>query len=421
MTVESVRSTQPKPSLWDADVIIVGGGLTGPLLSLALAQGGMTSIVIDKDDVERMQTTMVSGKGYAIALSSRRLLTALGVWPEIEDQTYPIKDILVRDGRVSDGARSAFLHFDHQEIGTEPFGHMAEDHVLRPAILKAVQSHTLITYRDKTSFLDCSVRDGCVEVSLDTGEVLKSKVLLGCDGRASKVAQKNNIKSMTKNYDQYGLVCTISHTKPHNHIAHEYFLPGGPFAILPLASHTSTLVWTEKKHLAQKIQASDDDVYIQAIQDRMKNLLGDVTLTGKRWSYPLSLKFVWSLHKPRVALVGDAAHVIHPIAGQGLNVGIRDVAALSQVLVEAHRRGEDIGSELVLERYSHWRRGDITALSLATDALNTLFSNDIEPVRVLRDMGLSAFNRVPFLRRSAMRFAAGLTGELPLLLQGRSL
>lgn len=411
----------PQITPYDADVAIIGGGLIGPLLALALAKGGVSTIVVDRDDLTRMTQQHITGKGYAIALSSKRLLEALDIWPMISEHTYPIKDILVSDGRLSEGARPSFLHFDHQEIGDEPFGYMVEDHILRPAILAALQSQEHITYQDKTEFLDSVVHTAGVETHLSTKQIPKTKLLIGCDGRLSQVAHKNWIRSTTKSYNQHGLVCTIEHTKPHNNVAHEYFMPGGPFAILPLSSHTSTLVWTEKTHMAERIQASSDAVYVHALQDRIGDLLGEVTLTGPRWAYPLYRKTVETLYKPRVVLAGDAAHAIHPIAGQGLNIGIRDVAALSQVLVEAHRRGEDIGAEQVLERYARWRRPDIIALTVATDALNTLFSNDIEPVRLLRDFGLSTFNRVPFLRKSAMKFAAGLTGELPILLQGRGL
>lgn len=405
------------------DVTIIGGGLTGPLLALALASGGIRSAILDRQNLTHLKTQQISGKGYAIALSSRRLLETLDLWLAMSNKAYPISDILVSDGRVTEGARSSFLHFDHQDIGTEPFGHMIEDCTLRPVILQAVQDNEHITYYDNSALAHMSAQDTHVEITTNNNNTrFLSKLVVGCDGYTSHVATQAGIKKTSKQYDQRGLVCTIRHTKPHYHIAHEYFLPGGPFAILPLSENTSTLVWTERTRLANTIQSACDSTYIQALQDRMGDVLGNVVgLSGPRWSYPLRLSIAHTLYKPRIALAGDAAHVIHPIAGQGLNIGIRDIAALSQVLVEAARRGEDIGAASVLERYHTWRHPEITTLALATDGLNTLFSNDIEPVRLVRDLGLAVFNKVPFLRKTAMRFAAGLGNSQPNLLKGRPL
>jgi len=247
--------------------------------------------------------------------------------------------------------------------------------------------------------------------------VITGHVLVGCDGRRSGVADRAGIKRMGWTYDQTAVVCAVAHDLPHQGIAHQFFMPGGPLAILPLTDNRSSIVWSEQATKAEAMMALDDDDFLEALKPAFGSFLGDIALAGRRFSYPLGLSLARSFVAPRVALVGDAAHGVHPIAGQGLNAGLRDVAALADVLTEAKARGEDIGGAQVLERYQQWRRFDTATLAVATDTFNRLFSNDNPLLRAVRDVGMGLVNAAPSLRRGFIREAAGLTGDLPKLMQ----
>jgi 2-octaprenyl-6-methoxyphenol hydroxylase len=248
--------------------------------------------------------------------------------------------------------------------------------------------------------------------------VVRAGLLVGADGRRSGTAVRAGIKRTGWGYDQTAIVCAVEHELPHHGIAHQFFMPGGPLAILPLTGNRCSVVWSENTARATQIMALDDAGFLEALRPAFGSFLGDISLTGARFTYPLGLTLAQSFVAPRVALVGDAAHGMHPIAGQGLNAGLRDVAALVEVLGDARRRGEDIGSAAVLARYQQWRRFDVTTLALATDTFNRLFSNDNPLLRAVRDAGMGLVNAVPGLRRTAMREAAGLSGDLPRLMRG---
>jgi 2-octaprenyl-6-methoxyphenol hydroxylase len=263
--------------------------------------------------------------------------------------------------------------------------------------------------------------DGVAEVTLADGRTLTGRILVGADGRRSGTAQRAGIRRTGWDYGQTALVCAIAHERPHDGIAHQFFMPAGPLAILPLPGNRSSIVWSERTERAAEIAALDDDAYLEALRPAFGDFLGKIELAGERYSYPLSLSIAERFVADRLALVGDAAHGVHPIAGQGLNLGLRDVAALAEVLTEAKRRGEDIARTDVLARYQTWRRFDTTAMAVATDAFNRLFSNDNAALRTLRDLGMGAVQAVPGLRRRFIREAAGLTGDVPRLLQGKAL
>ncbi|MEM1419860.1 MAG: UbiH/UbiF/VisC/COQ6 family ubiquinone biosynthesis hydroxylase [Pseudomonadota bacterium] len=407
-----------KPIGLRTDVLIVGGGVIGGALGLALAREGLSSIICDPTPVETATAPEFDGRAYAVALASRRMLRALGLWSQIEPDAQEIKDILVSDGRPGEKASGCFLHFDHREIGSEGFGHLVEDRHIRSAVLRAVEKEPLVTYLDGVRVEDWEQTSAWAHAQLSGGERVQARLLVGCDGRASKVAQKAGIDRTTIGYDQVGLVCAVRHEKPHHGVAHEYFLPAGPFAILPLTGNRSSLVWTERADMAETLREASDAVYLAEIRRRFGEFLGQVELDGKRWVYPLNLTVARSFVGPRVALAGDAARGIHPIAGQGMNYGLRDAAALAEVLGDAARLGEDIGSVAVLERYERWRRPDSTAIALATDGINRLFSNDVPIVRAARRFGLWAFGQVGPLRRTAMAFAAGARSDLPRIMLG---
>ncbi len=405
---------------YDADIVIAGGGLNGTSLALALASAGLSVALIDPQPVSTRASTDFDGRGYALSIASMRVLKALGVWQKIADQSQPILDIKVTDGRAGEGPSPLMLAFDHAEIEEGPMGHMIEDRRLRPALLDAV-SNAGIAELNEVSVVDQSPDANGMTVTLSDGRTLRTRLLVGCDGKTSSVAHRAGIKRTGWQYNQTALVCAVEHEKPHNGTAHQFFMPAGPLAILPIVGNRSSIVWTEETERAAAIQAMDDEAYLDVLRPRFGSFLGEIALDGKRFSYPLGLSIAQDFVGERVALVGDAAHAVHPIAGQGLNAGLKDVAALAEVLADAVRRGEDIGRLDVLERYRQWRRFDVMTLAVATDGFNRLFSNDNSFLRTIRDLGLGAANALPGLRRGLIREAAGLTGDLPRLAKGEPL
>lgn len=403
------------------DAIITGGSLNGAAQALAMAQAGCRVAVIDALTDADQSVSNFDGRAYALALASVQMLRTLGLWNDLAPHAQPMLDIKVSDGRAGEGAAPFVLHFDHRDMGQGPMGQMVEDRHLRAALLSAMQSQPGITRFIGRRVIAQTTVPGAAQVSLDDGTDLQGSLLIGADGRRSGTAERAGIGRDVTDYGQTALVCAIGHEKPHNGIAHQLFLPAGPLAILPLTGNRSSIVWSEETAQAAAIQALSDDEYLQVLRPRFGDFLGDIHIAGARYTYPLNRTLARSFTADRLALVGDAARGVHPIAGQGLNAGLRDVGALAEVLVDAQRRGEDIGSPLVLDRYARWRRFDSTTLAFATDAFNRLFSNDNPLLRLGRDLGLGAVNAVPSLRRQFMREAAGLTGDVPKLLQGQRL
>ena len=402
----------------DSDIIIVGGGLNGPALALALARSGLSVTVIDALAQRVRKNAAFDGRAYALALASVRLLRGIGVWDRVAEQTQPMLEIKVSDGRAGEGPLSPFfLHFDHAEIEEGPMGHMCEDRFLRRALLDAMAEAPGITQVSGDAVTAQDVTADHVSVTLASGKTLRARLLVGCDGRASGTAQRAGIKRTGWGYGQTALVCAIEHDLPHDGIAHQFFMPPGPLAILPLPGNVSSIVWSESDETAAQFAALGDADFLEVLRPRFGDFLGDIRLKGQRYTYPLGLTVADRLVDARLALVGDAAHGMHPIAGQGLNAGLRDVGALAQVLDEARQRGEDIAAPDVLERYQRWRRFDTMTLAMATDLSNRLFSNDNPLLRLSRDLGMGAINAMPGLRRAFIREAAGLTGELPALMR----
>jgi 2-octaprenyl-6-methoxyphenol hydroxylase len=400
----------------DTDILIVGGGLNGPALSLALARSGFAVTVIDALPRAGFDAGF-DGRSYALALGSVRMLDALGLWRGIKDKCQPMLRIVASDGRAGEGAAPFFLDFDHAEIEEGPMGYMAEDSILRAALLDAMDQNPLITPLYGETVIDQTIG----AVTLAPGRTITAQLVVGCDGRRSGTAARAGIKRTGWDYGQTALVCAIDHTLPHHGTAHQFFMPAGPLAILPLPGNRSSIVWSEATETAAHINTLPDAEYLDILRPRFGDFLGEITLTGARFTYPLNLTVANRFTAPRLALVGDAAHGVHPIAGQGLNLGFRDIAALTEVLTLARRRGEDIGAQDVLARYQQWRGFDTMTLAIGTDAINKLFSNDNPLARIARDIGMGAVQAMPALRRRFIREAAGLTGDLPRLMTGQPL
>jgi len=402
----------------DSDLLIIGGGLNGPALALAAARAGLTSTVIDALPEPVRKTATFDGRAYALALASVRLLRNLGVWDRVAENAQPMLEIKVSDGRAGQGPSPFFLHFDHAEIEEGPMGHVLEDRFLRRALLDAMTETPEIRQVSGDTVTAQESDGAAVSVTLASGQVRRGRLLVGTDGRASGTATRAGIRRTGWGYGQTALVAAIEHDLPHHGIAHQFFMPPGPLAILPLPGNVSSIVWSETEETAARFATLQDADFIEVLRPRFGDFLGAIRLSGKRFTYPLNLTVANSFVADRLALIGDAAHGMHPIAGQGLNAGLRDVAALAQVLGESTRRGEDIAAPDVLARYQQWRRFDTATLALATDLTNRLFSNDNPLLRVARDLGMGAVSHMPGLRRGFIREAAGLTGDLPELMKG---
>jgi 2-octaprenyl-6-methoxyphenol hydroxylase len=405
-----------------ADVLIIGGGFVGATLALALASTPLSVCLIDRADPETALDATFDGRAFAISQSNQLLLAGTGLWPLLAGTSAPILDI-----RVSDGPSLMFLHYDHAAVGDAPMGYMVENHHLRVALYERLKAHPNLIQLAPASVAKLERDLSGVRAELADGRRVRARLAVGADGRGSQTRTDAGIGLTSWSYEQTGIVCTVRHELSHDFIAHERFLPAGPFAILPLMGETegaadrSSIVWTESNQLAPALMALDDDAFGAELMRRFGDFMGGVEVIGPRYAYPLSLQYARETIDTRLVLIGDAAHGMHPIAGQGLNMGLRDVAALAEVLADAARLGLDVGDGVQLERYERWRRFDNTMMLAATDALNRLFSNDIAPVRLARDAGLAAVDAIPPLKRLFMRHAMGVVGDLPRLLRGQPL
>ncbi|MEO1038934.1 MAG: FAD-dependent monooxygenase [Pseudomonadota bacterium] len=416
-------------ALFSGDVVVAGGGLAGLTLALALHKAGVTVAVVDALPMDARTAPTFDGRASALAYTSWRMLEAVGAARHMDGHVQRIEDILVVDGRPYDGMKhggpgSSQLHFDRREIHPgdedEPLGWMAENRHTRIALAKAAEDAGLPVFAPRRAS-GMQVEPGGARLLLEDGGYLKGSLIVACDGKFSRLREQAGIRTQGREYGQKGLVLTVEHERSHEGVAYEFFMPAGPFAILPLPGRRSSLVWTERTAAADALLAMDEAGFQEALDARFGDFLGAVKPVGPRFAYPLGLKIAERFIDERLALVGDAARAIHPIAGQGFNLGVRDSAALAEAVVAAKRCGLDPGASASLQPYERWRKLDSALLSAGTDVFNTLFSNDVGPVRALRGFGLGLVDRIPPARAFFMRQAGGETGDLPALLRGESL
>ncbi len=407
------------------DALIVGGGLVGLATALSLDAAGLDVAVIDALPIEATLAEEFDGRASALAYASWRMFEALGVAGRLRQHAQPLTEILVSDGRAPDGLRPGgpgpfFLHFDSAELQTGlPLGMMAENRHTRLALIETLHDRGITAIAPaKAAGFDFS--DPLAAVTLQDGRVIRAKLIVAADGRFSPARQAAGIRTTAWRYKQTAIVATAHHEQPHNGVAHEYFLPAGPFAILPLTGDRSSLVWTETPRAAQALMQLPDEDFAEELSRRFGDFMGAVRPGGPRWSYPLGLQIAEDYVRPRLVLVGDAAHAIHPIAGQGFNLGLRDAAALADVLSEGRAAGLDIGSEVALLPYETWRKADNVSLALGTDIFNRLFSNDDRLLRPVRGIGMALTGAVGPARRFFARHAGGATGTQPALLKGET-
>jgi len=400
------------------DVLIGGAGFAGLSLAIALtlALGPSFSVAVvdpalaaqDKDE-----------RASAIAAAARRLFETIGVWEAAAGRAQPILDMVVTDSRLGDAVRPVFLTFEGEVEPGEPFAHMVENrHLVAALNAKAGEAGVVMRPTAVQSFQATRTQ---ILAQLADGDTVAARLMVGADGARSNLRELAGIRTVGWSYGQSAIVTTVAHERDHHGRAEEHFLPAGPFAILPLQGNRSSIVWTEESAEADRIVALTDDAFHAELERRFGLRLGEIEVAGPRRAYPLGLSVARSFAADRLALVGDAAHVIHPIAGQGLNLGLRDVAALAEVTVDAVRLGLDPGAGDVLDRYQRWRRFDTMAMGVATDGLNRLFSNRSDVLRLVRDVGLGLVDRLPALKGLFIREAAGLVGDVPKLLRGEAL
>jgi len=395
----------------DFDVCIVGAGPVGGVLACRLAEAGLCVAVVDRAALPPMEHPAFDGRAYAIAAGSRPLLDEAGIWANLPLQAGPIEQIRVSDGQVGRPPSPLFLHFDHTDLGGQPLGWMVEARSLRVALNARLNRGGRIAVHAPAR-AEVSRSAAGARITLDSGHSFEARLVIAAEGRDSPLRRQAGITGARWAYRQSGIVCAIAHERPHERIALEHFLPSGPFAQLPMAGgeegeNLSAIVWTEHRDVAPRLMALDDAAFGAELQVRLGAHLGRVRPVGQRWLYPLSAMYVHRLIAERLAVVGDAAHGIHPIAGQGLNLGLRDAIALARLVIEAHREGGDIGSADLLARYQRQRRLDHVSMLAATDGLDRLFSTGNPLVRIVRDLGLGGVQRMPELKRFFMERATG--------------
>ena len=406
------KYNQTPPCSGKFDVAISGGGMVGLSLGVALAQSGLRVALIEQGALSAQREAGFDGRVSAVALGSQYMLQHIGAWQHIAPHAQPITDI-----RVSDGDTPFFLHYHHREVSEEPFGTIVENRHIRAGLHEAARACPNLEIFESSRLNSYTLQGERVQLHLSNELCLEARLLVGAEGRKSTVRGLSGIGEIGWSYKQTAIVCTIGHSLPHAGLAQERFLPAGPFAVLPMTGDRSSLVWVEPEARVGMYMELEDSEFLQEIRERVGDYLGELSLIGPRYTYPLSLMHAKRYTAARVALAGDAAHGMHPLAGQGVNLGFRDVAVLHELIVSRHRLGLDFGDGATLARYERWRSFDNVAMLAATESLNRLFSNAIPPVRLARGLGLWAVGQLPGVKRFFMKHAMGLMGDVPPLLK----
>ena len=401
----------------DFDIIVIGGGINGQVMSLAAAHAGFSVALIDQNKIVEDSLREFDGRAYAIAFSSVQMMKNLNFWKTIEETAQPILNIKVSHGSIERGPASATLQFNNADIEESPMAQMLEVRFLRQCLNIEIKKNALITLIEQRKVIDLIDFKQHKNLTLDNNFKLQASLVVASDGIDSPISKKIGIKKTGWKYQQLGLVCAIEHEYSSDNTAYQYFLPEGPLAILPIKNNTASIVWTENIQNALTISEMNDAEYLSVLRQRFGDFLGQLKLTGKRFSFPLKLSISEKYVSDRFAVIGDAAHGYHPIAGQGLNAGMRDIAALLDVISSARERGEDFSSINVLNRYQEWRRFDNQTLGFATDNLNKIFSSYNPLFGSLKNLGIKAVEKSNFAKRAFMRQAAGLNGDLPKLMR----
>ena len=401
----------------DFDIIVIGGGINGQVMSLAAAHAGFSVALIDQNKFVEDSLREFDGRAYAIAFSSVQMMKNLNFWKTIEETAQPILNIKVSHGTIERGPASATLQFNNADIEESPMAQMLEDRFLRQCLNIEIKKNARITLIEQRKVIDLIDFKQHKNLILDNNLELQASLIVASDGIDSPISKKIGIKKTGWKYQQLGLVCAIEHEYSSDNTAYQYFLPEGPLAILPIKNNTASIVWTENIQNALTISEMNDAEYLSVLRHRFGVFLGQLKLTGKRISFPLQLSISEKYVSDRFAVIGDAAHGYHPIAGQGLNAGMRDIAALLDVISSARERGEDFSSINVLNRYQEWRRFDNQTLGFATDNLNKIFSSYNPLFGSLKNLGMKAVEKSNYAKRAFMRQAAGLNGELPKLMR----
>lgn len=388
----------------DQDIIITGGGMVGLSAAIALAKRGLRVTVLERSAMPAQLEAQFDGRVSAIALGSKHFLESIGAWDGMRDEAEPIRDI-----RVSDGNSKFFVHYDHRDIGDAPFGYIVENRYIRHALQEAAAKHPTLNIREQVEIVSFASDAARARVTLNNGETLSAKLVLAADGKFSAIRELAGIGTLTRDYRQTAIVATIGHERSHEGLAQERFLSAGPFAVLPMTGNRSSLVWVEPRERAPIYLRLSKEECEQEISERVGDYLGRITLLGDRFAYPLSLSHAKEYVGERLALIGDAAHSIHPIAGQGVNLGFRDAAVIDELASE----GLEPGGTEMLARYQRWRRFDNVSMMAVTDGLNSLFAANILPVKLARGLGMWGVNRMPGLKKFFMKHAMGLVGDLP--------
>ncbi|MEM1287425.1 MAG: ubiquinone biosynthesis hydroxylase [Pseudomonadota bacterium] len=403
----------------NTDIVIAGGGYIGLTLALAI-KSGAPDLGVTLVDLRDPKVADKDGRASAIASAAEGMFRTLDAWDAMAEGAQPITEMIITDSETGDPVRPVFLTFEGTTRDGQTFAHMVPNGVMTASLRKRAKAEG-VEMLAPASVEDFHTTSGSVDVHFADGSMIEARLLIACDGLRSTLRSLAGIETVGWGYGQAGIVCTVAHEKDHGGVAYEHFLPAGPFATLPLPNNRSSIVWTEKTDVANALVEGDEFTFILELGRRFGPVFGDLKLDSRRAAYPLGLQLARSFIAPRFALAGDAAHGIHPIAGQGLNLGLKDVAALAEAVVDAARLGLDIGSPDVLERYQRWRRFDTVQMGVVTDVLNRLFSNDLPPVRALRSFGLGIVDRINPVKQVFIDEAAGMARGRPRLMSGEAL